>query len=313
MSELLKDRISSNISEEDLFYEIADKGIDAVYHVIEKRSFLNTIKKLMLSQKLRLTNRNQSIKKWCEEKFKSEMDTSNSTGNVKKPKKPFRVRYINFKRGNKSLSNTMIVIENSKELNNLCKERKKRYGTYVKVVFAGLYQPTRAIKPLTMKVLKTFLSKYNIWDMDFAVDILSKDKSSDKRKFKNAVKGISSDDSKIYTQYSTTYANSCVGKVEKVLIYDKYIKESIYHKQRLCKALEDWKRIELRVRFRKRFSKITKEEILHYKDMLDDIARNYSDFVLFGVYEKTLNAQIAYLKDGRRKIKSEVKFKEWIA
>lgn len=207
----------------------------------------------------------------------------------------------------------MIVIENSKELNNLCKKRKKRYGTYVKVVFAGLYQPTRAIKPLTMKVLKTFLSKYNIWDMDLAVDILSKDKSSDKSKFKNAVKGISNNDSKICTQYSTTYANSCVGKVEKVLIYDKYIKESIYHKQRLCKALENWKRIELRVRFRKRFSKITKEEILHYKDMLDDIARNYSDFVLFGVYEKTLNAQIAYLKDGRRKIKSEVKFKEWIA
>lgn len=310
MSELLKDRISSNISEEELFYKIADKGIDAVFHVIEKRSFLNTIKKLMLSQKLRLTNRNQSIKKWCEKKFGSEMGISNFSGNVKNP---FRVRYINFERGNKSLSNTMIVIENSVELNNLCKERKKRYGTYVKVVFAGLFQPTRAIKPLTMKVLKTFLSKYNIWDMDLAVDILSKDKSSDKRKFKNAVKGISSDDSKIYTQYSTTYANSCVGKVEKVLIYDKYIKESIYHKQRLCKALKNWKRIELRVRFRKRFSKITGDEILRYKDMLDDIARNYSDFVLFGVYEKTLNAQIAYLKDGRRKIKSEVKFKEWIA
>ena len=309
MGELLKDRISSNISEEELFYKIADKGIDAVFHVIEKRSFLNTIKKLMLSQKLRLTNRNQSIKKWCEKKFGSEMGISNFSGNVKNP---FRVTYIHFETGNKSLSNTMIVIENSVELNNLCKERKKRYGTYVKVVFAGLFQPTRAIKPLTMKVLKTFLSKYNIWDMDLAVDILSKDKSSDKSKFKNAVKGISSDDSKIYTHYSTTYANSCVKGVEKVLIYDKYIKESIYHKQRLDQALKDWKRIELRVRFRKRFSKITNKEILHYKDMLDDIARNYSDFVLFGVYEKTLNAQIAYLKDGRRKIKSEIKFKEWI-
>lgn len=148
---------------------------------------------------------------------------------------------------------------------------------------------------------------------DYAVDIISNKKSSDKKAFKEAVKDVSADEKKIYTEFSTTYANACKYGIKKVFIYDKFLKESAYHKQKLDRVLKDWKMIELRVDFRKRFSKITKHEVERYCSILDDIAGNYSDFVLFGVYEKTLNAQIAYLKDGRRKMKSYVKFGKWVA
>ncbi|MCZ6104036.1 hypothetical protein [Campylobacter ureolyticus] len=48
--------------EEELFFDVADKGIDSVVFVIEKTAFLRHLKRLELSQKLRLITRNQAIK-----------------------------------------------------------------------------------------------------------------------------------------------------------------------------------------------------------------------------------------------------------
>lgn len=297
--------------EEDLFYKVADKGVDSVVFVTEKNRIFSLLKKLEIMEKLRLTSRNKAIQEWCKKKFSQTDGLEGFSGSIKHP---YRVRYINFKRGGKSLTNTLILIENSDELNKLCKERKKKMGTYVMVVFAGLYQPSREIKPLTHKVLKAFLRKFNIWEMDYAVDIISGDEinNSGKDKFRDAVKCVSVDDT-VFCEKTTIYVNNCKGDIKRVLIYDKFLKESTYHKQRLSRVLSGWRRIEMRVNVRKRFSKIESEEIDYYTSILDEIARKYNHLVLFGVVHNTLNSQLNYFKDGRRRIKSEVKFNEWIA
>ena len=48
--------------EEELFFDVTDKGIDSVAFVIEKTAFLRHLKRLEFSQKLRLIIRNQAIK-----------------------------------------------------------------------------------------------------------------------------------------------------------------------------------------------------------------------------------------------------------
>lgn len=300
-----------NVNKDELFEAVCDAGLDSFVFVTEKSRVLKLLGSLEIKEKLRLTNRNKSISMWCEKKFANEIGISNFSGSVKNP---FRIRYINFKRANKSLTNTMIVIENSVMLNNLCKERKKKYGTYVMVVFAGLYQPSREVKPATYKVLREFLKRFNVWSYDVAVDVMSDEKinNSGKDKFSKALGDIC-DDKKVYCHKTTIYANSCKGDIEKVLIYDKFTKETTYHKQRLDQALTGWRRIEMRVSARKRFSKIRPDEIMAYKEILDDVAREYNWQILWGVDSKTLDMQIAFLKDGRRKIKCGVKLDKWVA
>ncbi|WP_052137587.1 hypothetical protein [Campylobacter sputorum] len=111
----------------------------------------------------------------------------------------------------------------------------------------------------------------------------------------------------------TLYANKCVGDIKKVLIYDKFSKESKYHKQALLPCLSRWRRIEMRISLRRRFSKVARSDIDSYNLILDNIARNYSWRVLFGVARDTLDKQLAFLKDGRRIYSSKIKLKEFVA
>lgn len=292
--------------------KIGDTALDSAIFVSEKKRILKFFKELEIYEKLRLTSRNRAIQEWSQKKFGSEKDITNLSGSVREP---FRIRYINLKRGNKSLTNAIILIENSIELNNLCKERKKKYGTYAMVVFAGLYQPTREIKPLTHKILRSFLKRFNLWAVDLAKDFVSSESinSAGKEKFKEAVSKVSLDDKKVFCEKSTIYANFCKEPIKKVLIYDKYLKESVYHKQGLKEPLREWKRVEMRLSIKKRFSKLEKSFFEPFNELLDDIAREYNWVILFGTKTEALDAQLSYFRDGRRRIKRGVKFKEWVA
>ncbi|QKF64521.1 hypothetical protein [Campylobacter corcagiensis] len=302
-----------NSSDDLLVDKLYDTGFDAFCFVIEKPRALNFLKRLELSTKLRLTNRNKSICEYTDKKFGLK-GIENLTGSIKHP---YRKRYINFKRYGKSLTNTLIMIENSPELNELCRKRKKAYGSYVMIVFAGLYQPSRELLPATLRTLRAFLKRFNTWWVDIAKDIKADDESLKKEKFKDVLKNISKDDTIIQCGDSkngiTLYANNCIGDIKKVLIYDKFSKESIYHKQALLAPLKKWRRIEMRVNLKKRFSKVSKGEIDYYNTLLDDIALRYSWRVLWGTPTHTLDKQMAYFADGRRIFSSGVKLKEWVA
>ena len=133
--------------------DIVDCGIDSIRFVMPKATLNGFLKKIELLGKLRLISRNKTVKDYAEYKFKG----ANKPLFDADEKHPYKIRYISFKRGTKSLSNTMLVVENSSELNDLCKKRKKPFGYYVCVVFAGLFQPSRDIFKETYRILGKFL------------------------------------------------------------------------------------------------------------------------------------------------------------
>ena len=100
--------------------DIVDCGIDSIRFVMPKATLNGFLKKLELFGKLRLISRNKTVKDYAEYKFKG----ANKPLFDADEKHPYKIRYISFKRGTKSLSNTMLVVENSSELNDLCKKRK---------------------------------------------------------------------------------------------------------------------------------------------------------------------------------------------
>ncbi|OCR90245.1 hypothetical protein CFT12S02225_07710 [Campylobacter fetus subsp. testudinum] len=297
----------------DQIYDIvADTGIDTFCFIIEKKRALKLLAKLEIKEGLRLTSRNKTIDEYTKKKFAKEYPALSPELDKKcRNRYPFKIRYINFKRGGKSLTNTLIMLENSQSLNELCRKNKKAYGTYVEVVFAGLYQPSREILPKTHKVLKAFLDRFKTAYTDLAKDMtIDDDICNSKENFKKAVADIN--EGEIWTENKTThYANDLKDKnIKKVFIYDKYIKETTYHKQRLSTQLKHWKRIEMRVIVKQRWSKYDKKEIWKYNEILDQIAGHYSQLAIFGIYDHMLKKQLAYFEDGRRTLKKGIKFKK---
>lgn len=300
----------------DQIYEIvADTGIDSFGFIVEKKRAYKLLAKLEIKESLRLTNRNKTVESYANKKFGSEFPALAPELDKKcRNKYPFKIRYINFKRGGKSLTNTLIMLENTQSLNELCRKNKKAYGTYVEIVFAGLYQPSREILPKTHKVLKAFLDRFKAAYKDIAKDfILEDDISNSKENFKKAVLNLNSGE--IWTENKTThYANDCKDKdIKKVFIYDKYVKETIYHKQRLNPSLKKWVRVEMRIIIKQKWSKYDKSKIWKYNDMLDDIVAHYNQLAIFGVYDHMLKKQLAYFEDGRRTLKKGIKFKKLLA
>lgn len=212
--------------------DVLNAGIDSVRFVMPKQSLNGFLKKLEILNRLRLISRNKALKEYAEYKFKG----ANKPLFNADEKHPFKIRYISFKRGVKSLTNTMLVVENSTELNDLCKKRKKQFGYYVYVVFAGLFQPSRDIYKKTYQILGKFLRRFKPYSWDIAVDFKDEETIGYKSKtrFKEAVKDYGED---VISYKTSLYANRGLknGKfysVDKILLYDKYNKQVNYHKQR---------------------------------------------------------------------------------
>ncbi|QCD44433.1 hypothetical protein [Campylobacter mucosalis] len=274
-------------------------GIDSYRFIISKSVFLKFMRKLELNTNLRGIERNKSISDYAGYKFKNEKPLFMPKGN------DFKMRYINFKRGNKSLTNAMIVIENSNTLNELCKKRKKPFGYYVYVVFAGLYQPSREVFKKTYGILGKFLRRFKTYTIDYAVDFKCDTQagSSMKKFFANRLKRYSNN---IISCKTTLYANECrSGRfygLAKVCFYDKYEKQTAYHKQNLDESLKGWHRLELTFTLKSKFlNKIENQSYMEYVAVMDDIANLISDGACpFGVGIDVLMEQVNFFKDNRR-------------
>lgn len=278
-------------------------GIDSVRFVLPKTTLLAFLKKLELQKKLRLINRNKTLKEYVRYKFKG----------INKPllnadkRHPYKVRYISFKRGVKSLSNTMIVIENSNELNDLCKKRKKALGYYVMIVFAGLFQPSRELYKETYRILGKFLRRFKPFSFDLAADFEKGEKVSYafKNQFKDAV--TEQADGGIIAYKSSIYANACKGDkyygLNKILLYDKFSKQTLYHKQKIDNKFKDWRRLELTFKLKSKFlSFIKNENYMECVEVLDEIVNKLTGDYPFGVNIDTFREQITFFKDMRRRI-----------
>ena len=220
--------------------DIVDCGIDSIRFVMPKATLNGFLKKIELLGRLRLISRNKTVKDYAEYKLKG----ANKPLFDADEKHPCKIRYVSFKRGTKSLSNTMLVVENSSELNDLCKKRKKPFGYYVCVVFAGLFQPSRDIYKETYRILGKFLRRFKPYSWDVAVDFKDRGdvNSKAKGKFKEAVKEQAND---VISFKTSIYANRGLksGKfytVDKVCLYDKFEKQTNYHKQKIDEKFKGW-------------------------------------------------------------------------
>lgn len=273
-------------------------GIDAYRFILSKSSFLKFMRKIELNTKLRSINRNKAITTYVKNKFKADKPLIMPVGNE------FKIRYVSFKKGVTSLTNSMIVIENSNELNDLCKKRKKPYGYYVKVVFAGLYQPSREIFKETYKVLSKFLRRFKPYEWDIAHDFKCDEHagSSSKEWLKKRLDRFGD---KFISYKSTIYANACYERfygLKKICFYDKFEKQTNYHHQKLDESLRGWHRLELTFKLKDKFIDHAEyDRLAEYVAVMDEmINRLTGNAYPYGVDIGVLGEQVAFIKDNRR-------------
>ena len=259
------------------------------------------MRKIELSTKLRSINRNKAITTYVKDKFKAD-----------KPDEPlllpegvkYKIRYVSFKKGVTSLTNSMIVIENSNELNDLCKKRKKPYGYYIKVVFAGLYQPSREVFKETYKVLSKFLRRFKPYEWDIAHDFKCDEHAgaSSKEWLKKRLDRFGD---KFISYKSTIYANACYERfygLKKICFYDKFEKQTNYHHQKLDESLSGWHRLELTFKLKDKFIDHAEyDRLAEYVAVMDEmINRITGNAYPYGVDIGVLGEQVEFIKDNRR-------------
>lgn len=281
-------------------------GIDSYRFVIPKSVALGFLKKLELYTKLRATTRNKQVQSYCKDKFKSLKSES--------AKYPFKVRYINLKRSVKSLSNTILFLENSKELHEIARKNKKKLDYYVMIIFAGLHQPSKDIESSVFKTLAKFVRRFKTYSFDLAYDFDSE------RNIDYNLKEWLGDNTKqwsggkIISVGKSLYANNILDStryynLSRILLYDKYYKQKHYHKERIPDRFQKWKRLELTFNLRAKFlDQIENESINEAIEVLNDMARSIGAIGLIGVDIDMLCKQCQLLKDLRHK----VSFRAWI-
>lgn len=275
-------------------------GVDSFRFIIPKRTFLKFLGNLKIKDRLRQITRNKTIKQYATDKFKNQQPLIMPRG------LEYKIRYLNFKRGAECLSNAMIVIENSNELNDLCKKRKKQYGFYVMVVFAGLHQPSRDVSKLTYQILGRFLRRFKPYEYDVAVDFMIDDfaqKQMSKRQFKKLIKKFGS---KVFEHKGTLYVNDCRKRfcgLSKICVYDKYQKQKYYHKQNISQKYQRWGRIELTFKLHEKFLDIIENETYkEYLLILDEIKDSITASGILSMNNDFFLTQMDFFKDNRRAI-----------
>lgn len=281
-------------------------GIDSYRFVIPKSVALGFLKKLELYTKLRATTRNKQVQQFCKDKFKS-LKSEHA-------KYPFKVRYINLKRGVKSLSNTILFLENSKELHDIARKNKKKLDYYVMIIFAGLHQPSKDIESNVFKTLAQFVRRFKTYSFDLAYDFDSE------RNIDYTLKEWLGSNTKqwsggqIISVGKSLYANRIVDSkryynLSRILFYDKFYKQKHYHKEKIPQKYEHWKRLELTFNLKAKFlEQVENESINEALDVLNDMARSIGAVGLMGADMEILSLQLQLLKDLRRNIR----FRAWI-
>ncbi|PAF50441.1 hypothetical protein BKH44_08370 [Helicobacter sp. 13S00477-4] len=251
---------------------------------------------------MRKTTRNQQIHDYVTQKFKSQK-TSN-------PKHPFCINYINLKRGNKSLSNTILLIYNSMACHNHSKINKKGYEHYVEVVFAGLHQPSKEIDSNLFKILKAFLKRFKVHSIDMACDFDYQGRLKDLLRQTSTLMDYAMKGARIRNEGDSLYINETISTqgLKRILLYDKYKKQTLYHKENIHPELVDWKRLEITLQIRERFFKWIESDGLNGGiDLLNDMSMKMGIRSIVGLEVEVLSKQIRKLKDLRRAIS----FKAW--
>lgn len=249
--------------------KLHNTGFDSFRFVINKRTFYKYLKKWGLFEKMRKTTRNKSINEFAKDKF----------NNVKTDDKfhPFKMRYINIKARNKSLSNTILILDNSKACFELSKKNKKAKNYYIEVLFNGLFQPSKQIEAEVWKILSKMVKRFKAYSVDIACDF-NDDLAVSKPREPKHIQRFSK--LKIFGEFCTyktsLYINnpqSKYYKLKRILIYDKYEKQKHYHKESIKKEFVRWKRLELTMKLNAKFIDRIENDVNEALDLMQDYLR----------------------------------------
>lgn len=208
-----------------------------------------------------------------------------------------QVRFVEV--GNTNNLSGYMLIKNNQESVSASKKMKQSKSHYVEVVFAGLRQPSKKIDMRTYEVLICFIRRFKIWYVDICFDGEHKNLIDNKMYYSQVFTGYIGRYSKVNLVDTTFYINNPSAPNEnadyfrKMIVYDKYIKESRY--KSLGDALKYWKRMEFRVRLDAKL-KDTNGLEEYLIDMIN-VAKKYFD--VEGISDVYFKQQVLWLTDKR--------------
>ncbi|RLA80124.1 MAG: hypothetical protein DRG78_11555 [Epsilonproteobacteria bacterium] len=204
--------------------------------------------------------------------------------------------------GNIKIISGWILIKQNAESIEISKGHKKAKDYKCEVIFTGLRQPTKDISIDTYKVLNGFINRFKIYNLDLCYDGLSnleisyKDKNRLNFLFKDYI--FSHIDTKIVV--SSFYINKPISPIvdadhfKRVLIYDKYKKETRYINHNILDSLKDWKRVEPTISINAKLKDIV------FDDYILDLLRLANNlFDIKNVNYDYLKLQLNLFKDKR--------------
>lgn len=259
-------------------------GIDTVRFIIP----FSTLKKFLAKYNLKLVAE-------CENYIINNYIDRNEI----KKNSDYEIKFIKI--SNVKNVSAYILIKTNYESVGTSKSRKKRKNFYSEIVFTGLRQPTKKISIDTYKILCLFVNRFKISDMDICFDGENETEINENNinrfyyLFQEYINSFS--DRNIFK--TSFYINTPrspdadTDVFKRILIYDKYIKESKHKK--LDDDLKNWKRLEVTIKVQFKYKGFNLDDYL--KD-IERMAKRYFNSSTFS-YEY-LNLQNILLTDRRR-------------
>ena len=201
--------------------------------------------------------------------------------------------------GNTNNLSGYIIIKSNEDSISASKKVKQSKMHYVEVIFAGLRQPTKKIHMSTYSVLIEFIKRFKVSYIDVCFDGENRNAIDKKMYYSHVFRDYVGRYSKEKLVKTTFYINNPYApNVDadyfiKILVYDKYIKESRY------KVLEDtlrhWKRIEFRISVNAMLKDTN--GLKDYLDNMASVAKRY--FGASSIDDAYYNQQLVWLSDKR--------------
>jgi hypothetical protein len=215
-----------------------------------------------------------------------------------KQNRDYEVKFIEV--GNtKNLSGYGLIKQNFESVTT-SKSKKKSKSHYSELIFAGLRQPTKDISIGTYEVLSIFIKRFKVSNIDFCFDGLSELDINENtlNMYRYLFKDYISSFKDTLIEKTSFYINSPTSPTDdadyfkKILVYNKYLKESRY--KSLDDDLINWKRLEITVNIKFKYKDFSLDD---YIEDMQKVAIKYFKVVSFS-YEY-LNLQNKLLTDRR--------------
>jgi len=281
---------------EELALAFNNQGIDTISQIANYKTLSNVIYKEGF--KFKSGAKNLPINPYLKS-IENQLKRDPKNRYKKDEHKPI-IEYVKLAKA-KGLSNYMLVVRNIPLLLDYAIENKKGKGHYCLVIFSGLHQPTKQVTSEAFKFTSRMLKRktHKLHDIAFSKDYQDKLEVNYGRKtsFKEQLKVYGKD---CISTGSSLYCNNIYNKsISKVLMYDKYKKQTTYHKQEIEIMAKDWKRLEMTVKPSKKMNFIEFINSGEFIDALETFDRMAEDLGAPQTEKSYLEYQVNSIIDNR--------------